>query len=309
MIVVESLADLRDRRAAVGGPFGLVPTMGYLHEGHLSLIRRAVQECSAVGVSIFVNPTQFGPGEDYRSYPRDLDRDLSLLTHEDVDLVWTPQTESLYPSGFQTWVEVEKLTQRLEGAHRPGHFRGVTTIVAKLLNVFLPDKAFFGQKDAQQAVVIQRMVMDLDFPVEIVVCPTVREADGLAMSSRNQYLNPAERRAATVLYRALQTAARAHAGGETDAEALRQVMASELAAEPLARREYVSVADPATLEELQGEVQQALASMAVFVGETRLIDNMLLGGARSAGRPTPEDRGRERPGAGRQGPGRPTSDI
>jgi pantoate--beta-alanine ligase len=251
--------------------------MGYLHEGHLSLVRRAKTECASVGVSIFVNPAQFGPNEDLASYPVDLERDQALLEREAVDLVWIPTREQMYPEGFQTWVTVEELTRPLEGEHRPGHFRGVATVVAKLFNAVQPDRAYFGQKDAHQLAVVRRMAQDLDFGVEVVACPTMREADGLAMSSRNVGLSPEERRAAGVLYRALSAAQQAYAGGEREAEALRRSVTETLQAEPLARIQYVSVADPETLAELQGEVGRALLSMAVFLGKTRLIDNVIVG--------------------------------
>jgi len=277
MQVVRSLDQLRRVRAGLAGPHGLVPTMGYLHDGHLSLVRRAKAECASVGVSIFVNPAQFGPTEDLASYPVDLQRDLDLLRHEQVDLVWTPDREDMYPPGFQTWVEVESLTQRLEGKSRPGHFRGVTTIVTKLFHAFQPDRAYFGQKDAQQVVVIRRMVKDLDFPIEIVVCPTVRGPEGLAMSSRNSYLSPRERAAASVLYRSLTAAETAFRSGQTEAESLRLRMREVLMAERRGRPEYVSVADPDTLEELEGPVDRGLLSMAVLIGKTRLIDNLLIG--------------------------------
>jgi len=277
MDVVESLEDLRRARSKLEGPLGLVPTMGYLHEGHLSLVRRAAKDNPSVAVSIFVNPTQFGPNEDLASYPRDLDRDLKLLETEGVDLVWTPAPEDVYPEGFQTWVNVEGLTQVLEGARRPGHFRGVTTVVAKLFLAFQPQRAYFGQKDAQQAVVIRRMVLDLNLPLDVVVCPIVREPDGLAMSSRNTYLDPAERQAATVLSRALTAAAETFAGGTRESAALRKILDDTLADEPLADVEYASVAHPDTLHELEGDVESALLSMAVRIGKTRLIDNRLLG--------------------------------
>lgn len=277
MNIVESLTDLRAVCARQDRPMGLVPTMGYLHQGHLSLVEAAAQSCKSVAVSIFVNPTQFGPGEDLESYPRDLDRDLQLLESAGADVVWTPPAEEMYPDGFQTWVTVEQVTRPLEGAERPGHFRGVATVVAKLFTAFQPQRAFFGQKDAQQVVVIKRMVRDLNFPTEIVVCPIVREPDGLAMSSRNTYLNPAERGAATVLHRALTVAADAFDRGEHEADALRRRMSEELATEPLAEVQYVSAADPASLQELSGPVESALLSMAVYVGKTRLIDNVLLG--------------------------------
>jgi pantoate--beta-alanine ligase len=277
MMIVSSLEELRSARSMLDEPVGLVPTMGYLHEGHLSLVRRAKGECASVVVSIFVNPTQFGPNEDLAAYPRDMERDLRLLEPLGVNLAWTPTPEIMYPSGYQTWVQVEALTEPLEGAVRPGHFRGVATVVAKLFNGVLPARAYFGQKDAQQVAVIRRMALDLNFPLEVVVCPTVREPDGLAMSSRNAYLNSEQRRAATVLYRALTVAREAYKAGEQDAEKLRALMRETLAAEPLARMQYVSCADYDTLEELEQITGKALLSMAVFVGKTRLIDNVVLG--------------------------------
>lgn len=276
MEVLTSLAQLRAYRRAHPGTLGLVPTMGYLHAGHLSLARRAQSECDQVGVSIFVNPTQFGPTEDLSKYPRDLARDLALLASVGVQVVWTPPPEEVYPADFQTWIQVEEVTKPLEGKARPGHFKGVATVVAKLFNAFTPDKAYFGQKDAQQVVVIQQMARDLNFPVEIVVCPTWREPDGLAMSSRNVYLNTEERQAATVLYRALSAAKAQYEAGERDAEVLRATLSTTLASEPLAREEYVSVADPRTLAELTTLEHGALLSMAVRVGKARLIDNFVL---------------------------------
>jgi pantoate--beta-alanine ligase len=230
-----------------------------------------------VVVSIFVNPTQFGPQEDLSRYPRDLDRDLGLLEPLGVDLVWMPTAEIMYPPGYQTWVEVEAVTRPLEGAMRPGHFRGVTTVVAKLFNAVQPDKAYFGQKDAQQAAVIRQMALDLNFPLEVVICPIVREPDGLAMSSRNVYLDPEQRQAGTVLYRSLRAAKEAYEAGERDAEKLRETMKDVLANEPLANVQYVSCADYDTLEELDTVTEKALLSMAVFIGKTRLIDNVVLG--------------------------------
>lgn len=275
MRTVTTFSDLRSARHSLDGTVGLVPTMGYLHEGHLSLIRRARQECGHVAVSIFVNPTQFGPQEDLAKYPRDLERD-SRLIEPYTDLLWTPTAEMMYPPGYQTWVEVERMTQPLEGAMRPGHFRGVTTIVAKLFNAIQPDKAYFGQKDAQQAAVIRQMVRDLNFPLEVVVSPIIREPDGLAMSSRNVYLDPEQRKAATVLYRALSAAKEAYENGERDADQLRQAMKDVLASEPLAQVQYVSCAEYDSLEELQTVTGKTLLSMAVFVGKTRLIDNFVL---------------------------------
>ncbi len=277
METVTSLSELRAARAELPEHVGIVPTMGYLHDGHLSLAERARDECASVVATIFVNPTQFAPEEDLDAYPRDLERDLGLLKEVGVDLVWMPALKGMYPDEFQTWVTVDDLTQVLEGTSRPTHFRGVTTVVAKLFNGVQPQKAYFGQKDAQQAVVIQRMVKDLDFPIEIVVCPIVREADGLAMSSRNTYLNPEQRQAATVLYRSLSAAKAAFEAGERQAEKLRAVVAEMVDAEPLAQLEYISCAHPETLRELQGAVERALLSMAVRVGKTRLIDNLEVG--------------------------------
>lgn len=276
MKTVTGLEELRLARRALEGAVGFVPTMGYLHEGHLSLVRRAREECAHVVVSIFVNPTQFGPQEDLSKYPRDLPRDLALLEPLGPDLVWTPGPEALYPPGFQTWVEVEQMTKPLEGAMRPGHFRGVTTVVAKLFNAVGPQRAYFGQKDAQQAAVIRRMARDLDFPIEVIVCPTVREPDGLAMSSRNVYLDPGQRKAATVLYRSLSAAGEAYQRGERRAGELRRIMQATIESEPLAKMQYVSCADYDTLQELEQVSGRALLSMAVFIGKTRLIDNLVL---------------------------------
>jgi len=273
---VITLTELRTARLSFTKRVGLVPTMGYLHEGHLSLVRQAREDCDHVVVSIFVNPTQFGPKEDLSKYPRDLDRDLSLLKPLGVDLVWIPTAEIMYPTGFQTWVEVETITQPLEGSMRPGHFRGVTTVVAKLFNVVQPHNAYFGQKDAQQAAVIRQMTRDLNFPIEVVVCPIVREPDGLAMSSRNVYLDPEQRKAATVLSLALQAAKKTYEEGERDADKLRGKIKEILASEPLAQVQYVSCADYDTLEELDTVTGKALLSMAVFIGKTRLIDNSIL---------------------------------
>jgi len=277
MQIVTTLSELRAARASLPEPVGLVPTMGYLHEGHLSLVRRARAECASVTASIFVNPTQFGPSEDLDNYPRDLPHDLEMLESAGTDLVWTPTPEVMYPPGFQTWVTVEEVTQPLEGALRPGHFRGVTTVVAKLFTGVQPQKGYFGQKDAQQARVIQQMTRDLNLALEIVVCPIVREPDGLAMSSRNTYLDPQQRQAATVLHRALTAARAAFETSERDAEQLRTIVAETVAGEPLADLQYVSCADPETLQELETVAGRALLSMAVFVGKMRLIDNIVLG--------------------------------
>lgn len=273
---VSTFEELRTSRAALTEPIGFVPTMGYLHEGHLSLVARARNETASVVVSIFVNPTQFAPTDDLDAYPRDMERDAKLLRNAGANLLWIPTPEIIYPPGFQTWVEVENLTQPLEGKKRPGHFRGVTTVVAKLFNVVQPQKAFFGQKDAQQAAVIRRMVRDLNMPIEIVTCPIVRERDGLAMSSRNAYLNPEERQAALVLSRALEAAQFTYEKGERNADILRALMEESISAEPLARLEYVSCAAYDSLEELERVSGKALLSMAVYIGKTRLIDNSVL---------------------------------
>ena len=276
MIIVTTLEELFYARRLLDGPVGLVPTMGFLHAGHISLVQQARNDCKSVITSIFVNPTQFGPNEDLDKYPRNIERDLQLLEAAQVDIVWMPTPEIMYPSGYQTWVEVEKLTKPLEGSMRPGHFRGVTTVVSKLFNATRPDKAYFGQKDAQQAAVIRQMTRDLSYPIEIMVCPILREADGLAMSSRNTYLDPAQRQAATVLYRSLSAAKSAYSGGERNAEKLRQIVKDLIGSESLARLQYVSCADYDTLDELETVNKKALLSLAVFMGKTRLIDNFIL---------------------------------
>jgi len=276
MQVIGPIFEIRALRQELSGTVGFVPTMGYLHEGHLALVKQARIENSAVIVSIYVNPAQFGPREDFGAYPRELNRDLELLQGEGVDIVFVPSDEEMYPPEFSSWVDVEKVTERLEGASRPGHFRGVATIVAKLFNIVQPTKAYFGQKDAQQVVVIKRMVADLDMGIEIVVVPTVRESDGLAMSSRNIYLSPGERQAATILFKALTLARQLRRGGEKDAGKIRRQMTSLIQKEPLARIDYVSIADAETLEELNLIDRPALASLAVRIGKTRLIDNMPL---------------------------------
>jgi len=277
MKTIITLDELRNARQMLKGPVGLVPTMGFLHAGHISLVRQAHQECASTVVSIFVNPTQFGPKEDLAAYPRDLKHDLALLTPEGVDLVWAPTPEIMYPAGYQTWVTVDEVSQPLEGGMRPGHFRGVATVVAKLFNAIQPQKAYFGQKDAQQAAVIRRMALDLHFPLEVVVCPTLREPDGLAMSSRNVYLSSEERRAATILYRSLTTARNAFEQGERDTSHIRAIMMDILNSEPVARPQYVSCADLNTMQELEIITDRALLSMAVYIGKTRLIDNIILG--------------------------------
>jgi pantoate--beta-alanine ligase len=260
---------------------GFVPTMGALHEGHLSLIHEARAMCDVVVVSVFVNPTQFSPTEDFNAYPRDLTRDAGLLAEYNVDYVFAPPVEEIYPPGFSTYVTVEGGSEELEGASRPGHFRGVTTVVAILLNVVKPDFAFFGQKDAQQSVLIKRMVRDLAFNTEIVVLPIVREESGLAMSSRNDYLDDEQRRAAAVLHRSLSQAREAFAEGERSATRLTELVRATIEREPLARIDYVSINDAETLARLDKiDDRPALISLAVFVGKTRLIDNVVLGKAK-----------------------------
>jgi pantoate--beta-alanine ligase len=276
MEVVQKISKLRLLRDKLDGTVGFVPTMGYLHEGHLALVKQARAENSGVIVSIYVNPAQFGPGEDFAAYPRDLNRDLKLLGDAGVDIVFVPSDDEMYPSEFSTWVDVEEVTERLEGASRPGHFRGVTTVVAKLFNIVQPSRVYFGQKDAQQAIVIKRMVADLDMRVEVVVVPTLRESDGLAMSSRNIYLDREERQAATVLSKALTLARQLREEGVRDAEEIRRQMVSLIQREPLAQIDYVSIAHADTLQEMDLMEGVVLASLAVRIGRTRLIDNMIL---------------------------------
>ena len=256
---------------------GLVPTMGALHEGHLSLVREARRMCDVVVVSVFVNPAQFGPGEDYERYPRDLTKDTALLTDYNVDYIFAPTVEEMYPRGFSSYVTVEGLSEQLEGVARPGHFRGVATVVAILLNTVRPDFAFFGQKDAQQALIIKRLVKDLAFDTELVVLPTVREDSGLAISSRNLYLSQDEQTAAGVIHRALKEAKATFREGERSAGKIADVVRSMIEAEPRARLEYVSVADAETMERLDKlDDRPILIALAVYVGKTRLIDNMVL---------------------------------
>jgi len=277
MEVFSTIEDIRRLRwAEPSAAWGFVPTMGFLHEGHLSLVRRARQENEQVGVSIFVNPTQFNDPKDLETYPIDLDRDLALLKKQGVDLVWMPSQDIVYPPGYETFVEVTEVTTVLEGAARPGFFRGVATVVAKLFNVFQPQRTYFGQKDAQQAIVIKRMVQDLNFNIEVIICPTVREADGLAMSSRNAKLSAAARKEAICLYHALCAAKELFEQGEGDAERLRAKMVAVIESTDMARLDYVSVAHPDTLDELTVIEDRALLSLAVFFDTVRLIDNMMV---------------------------------
>ena len=272
MRVARTRAELADARASQAGPVGFVPTMGALHEGHASLVRRARQESKTVVASIFVNPTQFGPNEDFTRYPRDEAADLAMLESLGVDVAFLPTVEEMYPDGAVTYVDVGRLGEVLEGAVRPGHFRGVATVVTTLFNLVGPTRAYFGQKDGQQSVVIKRIARDLGMPVEIVVCPTVRESDGLALSSRNRYLTDHERLQAPALYRALEAAADAVAGGERTVDRLREIMGSQLQLASLGTPDYISLADADTLEELQTIDRPALASLAVRFPSARLID-------------------------------------
>jgi pantoate--beta-alanine ligase len=277
VIVTAEIHEVRAHRWADSQlSWGLVPTMGYLHAGHLTLVEQSRAQNDKTAVTIYVNPTQFGPQEDFANYPRALSKDLNLLQAAGVDLVFTPSDATIYPPGFQTSVIVRQVSRPLEGAARPGHFDGVATVVAKLFNIVQPTRAYFGQKDAQQTIVLRRMVTDLNLPLELVVCPTVREPDGLAMSSRNAYLSTEQRLAATVLYRALTAARDALTAGENDARQLRGIMRRTVAAESLARVDYVSVADLDSLAELESVSDAALLSLAVYFDETRLIDNLVV---------------------------------
>ncbi len=280
---------VRKIRREADKTIGIVPTMGALHEGHLSLVREARRMCDVVVVSIFVNPAQFGPGEDFDHYPRNLTGDTALLTDYNVDYIFAPSVEEIYPKGFSTFVTVENLSEQLEGAARPGHFRGVATVVTILLNVARPDFAFFGQKDAQQALVIKRLVRDLGFDTEIVILPTMREESGLALSSRNAYLDDEERRAATVIHRALSSAEAAYANGERSAKRLAELVRTEILTEPRARLDYISVTDADTLEKIDKlDDHTALVAVALYLGRTRLIDNVVLQPAKQKARVTVE---------------------
>ena len=279
MEVLHSIAEFRKAHAKLKGSLGLVPTMGYLHQGHMELVRRAKAGNAAVAASIFVNPTQFGPNEDLAAYPRDLKRDLAMLEAEGAALVFNPSPEEMYPKGYASSIDVGPVAQPMEGAHRPGHFRGVATVVAKLFNIVQPERAYFGQKDGQQVAVIKRMALDLDFPVEIVVVSTVREPNGLAMSSRNVYLNEQERLAARCLSQGLFAARDLWASGERRPEVLKASIMDRLSAEPLAKVEYVTLADAESMEETGAKTasKPVMAALAIRIGKTRLIDNIVLG--------------------------------
>jgi pantoate--beta-alanine ligase len=283
MLIIKAIAELQSACAqlrgegrVVGRVLGLVPTMGALHEGHISLVRAARAVSDVVVASIFVNPTQFGPNEDFSKYPRTFDEDCALLEREGVDLIFAPTVEEMYPAGASTFVLVEGVSDRLDGASRPGHFRGVTTVVSKLFHIVGPHKAFFGQKDAAQVAVLRKMVRDLNFPLQIVVCPIVREADGLALSSRNRYLSAKEREQALVLRRALRKIEGTAAAGERSSSKLIDAARLVFAEEPGVRVDYIAVVDPDTLEDLPEVRKGALAAVAAFVRATRLIDNIVL---------------------------------
>ncbi|MEE8337423.1 MAG: pantoate--beta-alanine ligase [Dehalococcoidia bacterium] len=278
MQVVRTVAALRALRGQASSPVGLVPTMGALHDGHLSLVKRAREQCATVIASLFVNPAQFGPNEDFDRYPRDEARDLALFEQAGADAVFMPSVEEMYPPGDATVVTLTGISERLEGSHRPGHFDGVATVVTRLFNQVQPDRAYFGQKDAQQLLVIRTLTRDLHLPVEIVGCPTVREADGLALSSRNVYLSEQQRAQAPSLSRGLLRARDAFASGLCDAGLLRGLVREQVDAQPLAEIDYISLAHPETLDELDGAIEgPALLSLAVRFGATRLIDNVVLG--------------------------------
>jgi len=279
MRVIQTLNEMRSyslKMKARGKTLGFVPTMGALHEGHLSLIEEARQRADIVVVSIFINPLQFSPREDLARYPRDLKRDKKLLKNFDIDVLFLPRAQDLYPKGFSSYVEVEGLSRIMCGKARPGHFRGVATVVAKLFNLVSPHYAFFGEKDFQQQVLIKRMVRDLDFPVEIIALPTVREFDGLAMSSRNKYLSPPERKAATILYKALSYAKKDIEDGEVNARKILLALRNLIGTEPLIKLEYAVMVDPKTLAEVKKIKKRALIALAARVGKARLIDNLLI---------------------------------
>jgi len=276
LTTIEAMHNASRAAKTAGKRVGFVPTMGALHEGHLSLVRSAKARCDVVAASIFVNPTQFGPHEDFSKYPRTFERDRELFAKEGVELLFAPTVEQMYPAGAVTYVMVEGMSERLCGKSRPGHFRGVTTVVSKLFNIVEPDMAFFGQKDAAQVAIIRRMVRDLDIPVEIAVCPIVREADGLAMSSRNTYLDLQQRKAALVLYRSLQKVKREFESGESNAAKLAEQGRKLFAQEPSVRLDYLEIVDPDNLEALDNVESSALVAVAAFLGATRLIDNFIL---------------------------------
>lgn len=279
MILVESVEEMRefsDNAREEGKTIGFVPTMGYLHEGHLSLVRAAKKECDAVIVSIFVNPLQFGPNEDFNEYPRNLKHDMALLEKENVDAVFHPSANEMYPTPQLVWVNADKLADRLCGASRPIHFRGVATVVSKLFNIVKPHKAYFGQKDYQQCMVVERIAKDLNFAIDIVTCGIVREKDGLAMSSRNKHLSREERKAATIIYKSLNKAKELIGKGEEDSKKICNEIKNTINSENLARIDYIEIVDADTLEPKKKVNGKALIALAVYIGKTRLIDNLLI---------------------------------
>jgi pantoate--beta-alanine ligase len=277
MKVIKSVAELVTWRRLCLERVGFVPTMGYLHEGHLELVRHARKENPVAVVSIYVNPTQFAPNEDFKAYPRDIDRDLELLERVRTDIVFIPSDSEMYPAGYNTWVDISGITEKLEGKSRPTHFRGVTTVCNKLFNIVQPHQAYFGQKDAQQALVITKMVADLNMNLEIIVAPTVREKDGLAMSSRNTYLTPEERESAPILYKSLCLAREMHKQGERETVNIKEAMVSLIRSVPGPVIDYISIADMDTLDEIDTIKGKVLVSLAARLGKPRLIDNIILG--------------------------------
>lgn len=277
MQIAHTISEMKDLRKKLAGAVGFVPTMGYLHNGHLELVRRAKKDNTFAIVSIFVNPTQFAPNEDFKAYPRDIDRDIAMLETVKTDIVFIPSDTDMYPQGYDTWIDIEGITQELEGRSRPAHFRGVTTVCNKLFNLVEPDKAYFGQKDAQQALVIQKMVADLNMNLEIVVVPTVRENDGLAMSSRNTYLTEEERKQAVILFKALGLASDMYKDGERSTTKIKDAMIELISTVPKAKIDYVSISDIQTLQEVDIITGKILVSLAVKLGKPRLIDNIIIG--------------------------------
>jgi len=275
MKVIKTINEMRKLTIEMSGTVGFIPTMGYLHHGHLSLVRLAKKKNDHVVVSIFVNPKQFQPNEDFASYPRDTEKDLQLLQDANIDAVFLPNVSEMYPENFATYITIESLSKKLEGKSRPGHFQGVATIVAKLFNIIQPQQAYFGQKDAQQVVIMKKMVSDLQFPVEIVVGPTIREQDGLAMSSRNVYLSEKERKEATILFQSLKLAEELIRKGERNPVSVKKEM-NDFIKKSVGVVDYISLADPDTLDEVENIKKNTLVSLAVFFGKTRLIDNIVV---------------------------------
>lgn len=277
MKIIRNVTEMSRYHLECSGPLGLVPTMGSLHMGHISLINQGAADNNSLVVSIFVNPTQFGPSEDLENYPSGIEADLALLEDLQVNVAFLPTNEDIYPTAFDTWVRVGNITNVLEGKSRPDHFVGVATVVTKLFNIIKPDRVYFGQKDAQQILVVKRLIEDLNLGIDLVTMPTVREPDGLAMSSRNTYLNPLDRDAASILFKAISLAREQYSNGQRDANGMRQSMRNLISSEPRASIDYISISDEQSLEELDKIGNTALLSLAVYIGQTRLIDNCILG--------------------------------